>query len=106
MTRTCFNRCFKLSISQIDQQCVGACYHKYINVISQIQNLSKDIGKQNRSEFMIKGYSLDKDYLNNFIFPKGGSMYMNILITLKYFDDRKIFPTTGYNPFKDEIDQS
>jgi hypothetical protein len=106
MTRVCFNRCFKPDKFQIDQHCVGACYHKYINVMSRIQQLSKEQGKQSLSEFIIKGYDLNKNYIEEFIFPKGGSLYMNILITLKYFDDKKIYPTTGNNPFKDEIDQN
>lgn len=106
MTRTCFNRCFNADKIIIDQKCVGACYHKYINVIKQIQQLSLEKGRQSQSEFIIKGYNLDEDPLGEFIFPKGGTNYMNLLITLKYFDENKIYPTTGYNPFKNVKDQN
>jgi hypothetical protein len=44
MTRMCHSKCFKKENFKLDNICLSACYHKYVNTISTLRKLSINHG--------------------------------------------------------------
>lgn len=106
MTRKCHNRCFdpKNLKEILDKSCVSACYHKYLNVMKRMQELSLEKGNKNESEFTTKLYPDPDTHLINFIWGLGGSKFMHFFVFLKYVDDIKIYPVKGLSPFREVLE--
>jgi hypothetical protein len=105
MTRLCHDKCFKGS--SLSEDCISICYHKYINTISKIEQLSINLGKEARSEFVTRVYKTKEDPLEDeYLFPKGGKMIWHISRRFKYFESnfRPLYKG-GLNPYKDISDQ-
>ncbi len=113
MSRKCHNRCFNSSTHtdsnsnsnispNIDRKCLSSCYHKYINAISTIKELSFEKGKRNESEFINVIYELRRDQLMDLIWAKGGSKMMPLPFlgySVKYMTKMEFYPYKGYSPF-------
>jgi hypothetical protein len=106
MTRKCHSKCFKKENSKLDNLCLSACYHKYVNVISTLRNLSIKHGDKEDSEYIYTVFNPRYDPVVDILWSKGGSKYMHvppISINLRH-EVGKIYPVKGYNPYRDEFE--
>lgn len=105
MTRKCHSRCFMLEQLQINKDCLNSCYHKYINTISKLEKLTHKIGVEKRSDFMVKAYFFNYDWLDYYIFPYTGTReYTYSVRPLQFYDNYRSYFITGINPYKDDIE--
>lgn len=109
MTRICHKRCFVMTDNKynLDKNCLSSCYHKYINTISKLTNLSLNLGKKYESEFITSVYNTKDDPLMDLIWSKGGSKLVpipSIGLSLKHMTNLKVTPYKGFSPYRDEMD--
>lgn len=101
MTQVCHKRCFSTKKLELEKDCITSCYHKYILSINKMKNYTVDLGKTDKSEFVYKIFNPDYDFVNDYIFPQTGSGFYYPNWSFKAINE-KIYPITGYNPFKNE----
>ena len=99
MTRICHSRCLQTNNLELDSECITSCYHKYISTINKMQKLTLEKGKITKSEFVYKIFDPEKDLIEEYIFPQTGT-YIYIPSWAIRPSNYKIYPRTGYNPFK------
>jgi len=99
MTKICHGRCFNLNRLDLESECITSCYHKYLNSINKIRNFSIETGKKDKSEFISKIFRPNDDFVDDYVFPRTGSIFYMPNLSLKT-SSSKIFPKTGYDPFK------
>ena len=106
MTRVCHLHCFnKNSKLDIDQNCLSSCYHKYINSMKKIRNITIKLGDRKNSEFILKIFNTRKDYVLDYLWPPGGKTFMgHPLFGFRWIDDKKLYSYKGYSPYRDQME--
>jgi len=99
MTRVCHNKCFIVQKFNLENECITSCFHKYINTINRMRILTLESGKIDKSEFVFKIFDPNYDPVEEFIFPRSGSNFYYPMWSMKP-STFKIYPRTGYDPFK------
>lgn len=99
MTRICHKKCFNLQSLDLDNECITSCYHKYINSINKIRHYSIETGKKDKSEFIYKIFEPNKDFVDDYVFPRNGSSFYIPTWAFKT-SPNKIYPKTGFDPFQ------
>lgn len=99
MSRICHERCFNINKSDLEEECITSCYHKYLISINKIRNFSIEQGKKDKSEFVCKIFEPTKDFVDDYVFPRTGSVFYMANWTFKT-STSKIYPKTGFDPFK------
>jgi len=64
-----------------------------------MRKFSIDSGKKDKSEFIYKIFEPDKDFIDDMVFPRTGSVFYMPSWAMKP-STFKIFPKTGFDPFK------
>jgi hypothetical protein len=100
MTNKCIEKCFNYSKPSQNNTCNDICYHKYVNVLSKVEQLNREQGKVKHSELVIKAYNLNFDIWDKFFFPSGGTEIMTPLIPFRFIDQLRVFPSEGANFLK------
>lgn len=110
MTRKCHKKCFnkdETNTFNLNSKCVSSCYHKYINVISQLRKLALTKGDKAESEFITSAFSTKEDPLMNLLWSRGGSKVLSppfVCLSLRHMPGVIMYPYKGFSPFRDQLE--
>lgn len=106
MARKCHSRCFnRMNTIEINNNCLNACYHKYINTVNKLRKLTIQKGAKNHSEFIESVFKPNTDDVTEFFFPPGGS-YAVPPGWFWYSPPNKSYLRSGYSPYREEMENN